>query len=440
MPDHDLDHETIAPRLMDAVSAGCEESRLFLSRRALMGMSAGLFSWACVPRHAEAFDGDRRLLIVLMRGGLDGLHVAYQNLEREKMRSYRGAMYDAHSPTVDYLTAGYRNLGTTGFRINGQLSNFLNLYNSGEAALVHSIAPPLRTRSHFDCMDNVENGQAGLGNPTKDGWLNRFLAGLQDNEPSSRGLATSGAPLILKGEAQVQSWTASFLTSLGDRFDENLAATYGASSDPLFKTIGSHLISGMQTNRLADMTASTQAVPESPLTRSFRGTARLMKAPTGPRVAVLSVDGLDTHEGQIMVLDSKLKEFDNALESFRTELGPQAWARTVVVCVTEFGRTLQINARGTDHGTGTVALLAGGNVNGGRVIADWPGISKLNEDRDLRATFDLRGLFKGVLRDHLGLWKYDHFMNSTVFPESAHIAPMSGIIRMPALNRLRLKV
>jgi uncharacterized protein (DUF1501 family) len=438
MPDHD--HETIAPRLMDAVSAGCEESRLFLSRRALMGMSAGLFSWACVPRHAEAFDGDRRLLIVLMRGGLDGLHVAYQNLERERLRSYRGAMYDAHSPTADYLTVGYRNLGTTGFRINGQLSNFLNLYNSGEAALLHSIAPPLRSRSHFDCMDNVENGQAGLGNPTKDGWLNRFLAGLQDNEPSSRGLATSGAPLILKGEAQVESWTASFLASLGDRFDENLAATYSASSDPLFNTIGRHLISGMQTNRLADMTASTQAVPESPLTRSFRGTARLMKAPTGPRVAVLSVDGLDTHEGQMMVLDSKLKEFDNALESFRTELGPQAWARTVVVCVTEFGRTLQINARGTDHGTGTVALLAGGNVNGGRVIADWPGISKLNEDRDLRATFDLRGLFKGVLRDHLGLWKHDNFMNSTVFPESAHIAPMNGLIRVPALNRLRLKV
>jgi len=440
MSDHDHDHEMIAPRLMDAVSAGCEESRLFLSRRALLGMSAGLFSWACLPRHAEAFDGDRRLLVVLMRGGLDGLHVAYQNLERERLRSYRGAMYDAHSPNQDYLTAGYRNLGTTGFRINAQMSNFLNMFNAGEASLVHSIAPPLRTRSHFDCMDNLENGQASLGNPTKDGWLNRFLAGLQDNEPSSRGLATSGAPLILKGEAQVQSWTASSLTSLGDRFAENLAQNYSTSADPLFNTIGRHLVSGLQTDRLADMAAGAQSVPESPLTRSFRGTARLMKALTGPRVAVLSVDGLDTHEGQIMVLDSKLKEMDNALESFRTELGPHIWARTVVVFVTEFGRTLQINARGTDHGTGTVALLAGGNVNGGRVVADWPGISKLHEDRDLRATFDVRGLFKGVLRDHLGLWKHDAFMNGTVFPESAHIAPMNGLIRTPAFNRLRLKV
>jgi uncharacterized protein (DUF1501 family) len=330
MSDHDHDHEMIAPRLMDAVSAGCEESRLFLSRRALMGMSAGLFSWACLPRHAEAFDGDRRLLVVLMRGGLDGLHVAYQNLEKERLRSYRGAMYDAHSRTEDYLTAGYRNLGTTGFRVNAQMSNFVNWFHAGEASLVHSIAPPLRTRSHFDCMDNLENGQASLGNPTKDGWLNRFLAGLQDNEPSSRGLATSGAPLILKGEAQVQSWTASSLTSLGDRFADNLAATYRTSADPLFNTIGSHLVSGLQTDRLADMAAGAQAVPESPLTRSFRGTARLMKALTGPRVAVLSVDGLDTHEGQIMVLDSKLKEMDSALESFRTELGPQVWARTVV--------------------------------------------------------------------------------------------------------------
>lgn len=424
---------------MDAVSAGCEESRMLVSRRALMGMSAGLFSWACLPRHAEAFDGDRRLLVVLMRGGLDGLHVAYHGAERERLRSYRGAMYDSHSRTEDYLTVGYRNLGATGFRINSNLNNFANWFNAGEASLVHSIAPPLRTRSHFDCMDNLENGQPSLGNPTKDGWLNRFLAGLQSNEPSSRGLATSDAPLILKGEAPVQSWTASNLVAIGDRFAQNLVDSYAASNQPLFNTIGSHLASGLATNRLADM-GSGQLVAESPLMRSFRGTAQLMKALTGPRVAVLSIDGLDTHEGQILTLDSKLRELDTALDTFRTELGAHVWARTVVVCVTEFGRTLHINARGTDHGTGTVALLTGGNVTGGRVFADWPGITKLNEDRDLRATFDLRGLFKGILRDHLGLWKYDHFMNGTVFPESAHIAPMNNLIRMPAINRLRLKV
>ena len=86
-------------------------------------------------------------------------------------------------------------------------------------------------------MDNLENGQASLGNPTKDGWLNRFLAGLQASEPSSRGLATSGAPLILKGEAPVQSWTASTLLGLGDRFAENLVQNYSTSADPLFNTI-----------------------------------------------------------------------------------------------------------------------------------------------------------------------------------------------------------
>jgi uncharacterized protein (DUF1501 family) len=437
--DHDGDHEMIAPRLKDAVSAGCAESRLLLSRRAMLGVSAGLFSWACLPRHAEAFDGDRRLLLVVMRGGLDGLHVSYQASEMEMLRSYRGAMFDSHSRGADYL-AGYQKLGESGFRLNSQLTNLGSWFNTGNAALVHAVAPPLRSRSHFDCSDNLENGQADQSNPTRDGWLNRFLAGLSANEPASRALGDGSTPLILMGNAPVQSWSGGRLNSLGDAFSGNLIQTYAQSGNPLFHTIGSKLASGVQTNRLATAQPASgiTAPPASALVHSFRGTARLMKQEAGPRVAVLSVGGLDTHSGQIMLLDAKLKDFDTALGAFRTELGEAIWNRTVVVCVTEFGRTVRINSSGTDHGTGTLAFLAGGNVNGGRVHTDWPGLGSLQDNRDLKATTDTRALFKGLLRDHLGL-RDEKFMNTRVFPGSHAITPLAGLVKIPAATRLILR-
>jgi uncharacterized protein (DUF1501 family) len=439
MTAHDHDHDIIAPSLQDAVTAGCEESRLLLSRRALMGVSAGLFSWACLPRHAEAFDGGRRLLVVVMRGGLDGLHLCYENSEEERLRSFRGRLFEAGAGGTDYL-AGYQHLGRTGFRINAQMSNFAQWFKAGEASVVHAIAPPLRTRSHFDCMDNLESGQAGQGNPTHDGWLNRFLGGLRANEPLSRALGDGSTPLILMGKAPVQSWSGAMLQSMGDAFTSNILQTYAKSGNPLFRNIGARLASGMETHRLASAAAAgaPPGATGSALSSSFRGAARLMRQERGPRISVLSVGGLDTHDGQISLLDARLKGLDTALGDFRAELGEPAWNRTLVVCVTEFGRTLRINATGTDHGTGTVALLAGGNVNGGRVHADWPGLNALQDDRDLKATSDTRALFKGILRDHLGL-KDERFMNTRVFPESSAIAPLNNLVKAPTNTRLALR-
>ena len=449
------DHDQIltSPRLEDAIAAGCEQSRLLLTRRAMLGVSAGLFSWACLPRHAEAFEHDRRLLIVTMSGGMDGLHVAHTRLEQEMLQGYRAGML-----SDDYLT-GYRALGSSGFVINRRLKNFADWYDAGHAALVHAIAPPLQTRSHFDCMDNVQNGQPGLRNPTKDGWLNRFLAGLHHSEPSGRALSSSGAPLILQGTAAVQSWRSSSLAGLAG-YANNILETYNNSSSELFRLFGRNLQAGIATDSTAmapQPGAATQPsrpatpgqsqggmmmqpAPDSVLTTSLRGTARLMRTTLGPRVAVLSIGGLDTHDGQIGLLDASLEQLDIGLAAFKSELGEAMWGRTVVVCVTEFGRTARQNLEGTDHGTGTVALLAGGNVKGGRVIADWPGIaeSKLNAGRDLKATSDLRSLFKGILRDHLGLWKSDRFMDNVIFPESRGILPMGGLVRTLPSSRLRL--
>jgi uncharacterized protein (DUF1501 family) len=162
-----------------------------------------------------------------------------------------------------------------------------------------------------------------------------------------------------------------------------------------------------------------------------RGAAKLMAADDGPRIAALAFDGWDTHAnegGPVGRLAQLLSGLDGALLELESGLG-ERWRDTVVVVATEFGRTARINGtEGTDHGTGTVALLAGGAVRGGRVIADWPGLKAANlyEGRDLAPTCDLRTAFKGVLRDHLGL--SESVLAKNVFPDSAQVKPMQGLV------------
>ena len=159
--------------------------------------------------------------------------------------------------------------------------------------------------------------------------------------------------------------------------------------------------------------------------------AKFLAQPDGPRVGALALDGWDTHfnEG---IAQGRLSQFlgalDDALAAVETNMGP-AWRDTVVVLATEFGRTARINGTdGTDHGTATVALLVGGALNGGRVIADWPGLKSadLYENRDLKPTTDLRAVLKGLLKDHLRA--DDRALAENVFPGSGGVKPMAGLV------------
>jgi uncharacterized protein (DUF1501 family) len=159
--------------------------------------------------------------------------------------------------------------------------------------------------------------------------------------------------------------------------------------------------------------------------------ARYLARPDGPRVGALGLVGWDTHvnegaaSGQLANL---LGALDAALAAVETNMG-ESWRETVVAVITEFGRTARINGTdGTDHGTGTVAVLAGGALKGGRVIADWPGLkpANLHENRDLRATIDLRAVLKGVLGDHLRVERAA--LADSVFPGSGGVAPMEGLV------------
>ncbi len=159
-----------------------------------------------------------------------------------------------------------------------------------------------------------------------------------------------------------------------------------------------------------------------------RAAGQLLAAWDGPRIAALELGGWDTHAAQRHRLDSPLSQLDAGMLALRDALGG-AWADTAVLVMTEFGRTVRVNGTGgTDHGTGTVAFLAGGAVDGGRVAGTWPGLkaSRLFENRDLAPTTDLRGLAKGVLSDHLGL---DAAALDQVFPSSRNASPVGGLIR-----------
>jgi uncharacterized protein (DUF1501 family) len=156
--------------------------------------------------------------------------------------------------------------------------------------------------------------------------------------------------------------------------------------------------------------------------------AGFMREPGGPTVAAISLDGFDSHANQAGLLTARLAYLDAVLDGVHTGLGPE-WKNTVVVVATEFGRTARANGTGgTDHGTASTALLLGGALKPGGIVGDWPTLKQqaLYESRDVAPTLDMRGLFKGVLADHLGLDR--RALDTTVFPDSAGVAPLSGLI------------
>jgi uncharacterized protein (DUF1501 family) len=176
----------------------------------------------------------------------------------------------------------------------------------------------------------------------------------------------------------------------------------------------------------------TRAKDAAQVRTMMQATARFLTANNGPRIAVLEAGGWDTHANQGNTngaLANRLAGLDGGLVALRDGLG-STWSDTVVAVVTEFGRTVHVNGtRGTDHGTATAAVLLGGAVNGGRVLADWPGLRKsdLYEGRDLLPTTDARSLFKGILSEHLEV--PDSLLERSVFPDSAAAPALRNLIR-----------
>lgn len=405
-----------------------------LSRRRLLGTAGALFAWAHMPRLAAAAGSrDRRFVTIVLRGGLDGLS-AVPPIGEPDYGGLRGAIALERAGEHPVLSLQHAGQTDSMFALHPALPNLARLYGQADAAIVHAVSSPYRNRSHFDGQDVLESGYPRAGS-VHSGWLNRLVGELPPGEPiSDRGTLGVGpvTPLIARGPAPVLGWNPVRMAEADDDTAVRLLRLYDRQDQRLHAT----LAAGLETRRIAgsagdDLNAGGGPGTPRGMVAAATGAARLLAKDDGPRVAALGFNGWDTHaneggaDGRLARL---LTGFDDALAAFETELGP-VWQDTVILVITEFGRTVEVNGSlGTDHGIATTAFLLGGAINGGRVIADWPGLrpSDLYEGRDLAPTTDLRSVIKG-----LALELFDanpRALDETVFPESQNAKPLLGLI------------
>ena len=406
-----------------------------------------------------------RLVFVVLRGALDGLAAVpacgdpgYAELRGDLALGRPGSAGGA-LPLDGF------------FALHPSLSFMQQSYAARELIVFHAVASPYRDRSHFDGQNVLETGYP-QPHAVETGWLNRALAAMPAAVAAEKEIGISiapTAPLVMRGPAAVTSWSPSHLAPLDDDTLQRISDLY--SHDPV---LGQKLAEALAAEAIADerMAGATDASAsmENPMmngqadgTDAMAGgdataqrggnrrpllakrgepaaqyaevvaaAARFLRQEDGPQVAVFDTLGWDTHfneggaKGQLAL---RLTALDGALGALKSGLGP-VWNDTAVLLATEFGRTVAENGtRGTDHGTATAAYLVGGAVQGGRVVADWPGLAprKLYQDRDLRPTLDLRAVMKGLLADHLEV--PDRAIESSVFPESTGVRPLKGLLR-----------
>lgn len=410
-------------------------TRLHPSRRSLLAAAGGLgLSVSFLGRAAFADDavGRKKLVTILARGGMDGLSVSPPIGDPD---------YAALRGRIAIPASAALKLDAT-FALHPALAGVHALALKGQARIAPAIASPDRARSHFEAQDVLESGGAQVY-AASSGFLNRALtaAGGRRIEALSVGAT---APLILRGPVQTASWSPGPSGGGSPRLPGILADLYAA--DPL---LGPALASGLATEAMAATAqGGMPATPPAPgqggggvqgfirqgqaVARSLGMTvAGFMTQPNGPQIVAVSVDGWDTHanqgaaEGQ---LATRLLYLDALIVGLNEGLG-EAWRDTVVVVATEFGRTARVNGTGgTDHGTGSTALALGGALKPGGIVGDWPTLrpDALFEARDVRPTLDMRGLFKGVLGEHLGIDRAA--LDGAVFPDSAGAPAVAGLV------------
>ena len=383
---------------------------------------------------ARAAAGARRprFVLVILRGALDGLAAVppYGDHDYGHLRGEFALRAPGEAKGALPLN-GF-------FGLHPSLGFLEESYAARELIVFHAVASPYRERSHFDGQDVLENGTT-VAHAAQTGWLNRALAAAPGVPRRDAGVALGqNVPLVMRGPAEVTSWSPSKLSGLDDDTLARITDLY--ARDPLLSL---RLVDALMADSIAaeqggamaqSMTAgqSTAAAPAGAYAETVRAAAGFLRQEDGPQVAVFDTTGWDTHanegaaEGQ---LAGRLAALDKGLATLKEQLGP-VWKDTAVLLVTEFGRTAAINGtRGTDHGTATMAFLLGGAVAGGRVIADWPGLSSraLYQGRDLMPTLDLRCVLKGVMAEHLQIPA--RALEATVFADSARARAQRGLIR-----------
>lgn len=345
-------------------------------------------AWAAAPGLTFAAvpqAGAKRLVVVILRGAMDGL-AAVQPFGDTNLAAHRQSLLVPQEQLLKLDSF---------FGLHPAFSTLYGLYQQKQLEVFHAIATPYRARSHFDGQNVLETGLT-VPDLSAPGWLNNTVAQMQVQGPAPAAMALSSAiPRMLQGPATVGSWSPDNLPPVPDPILEKLSFLYALDS-----FLGPRLQQGLQADLLAGGNGSAGTTQD--LTGLAGAAGRFLAQPEGPVIAVVQAyDGWDTHVNQGAVqgaLAQNFTELDGALAALKTGLGAY-WSTTQVLVVTEFGRTVAVNGNGgTDHGTATVAFRLGGSVAGGRIVADWPGLGagQLYEDRDLRATADLRMLYEAA--------------------------------------------
>lgn len=375
-------------------------SGFLLKRRGFLASLTAAAALVNLPRVSlGATAGDRRLVVLLLRGGMDGVDLV-QPYGDPALVQLRPEL--ALSPSQGLLDLdGF-------YGLHPAASALMPLWRAGQLGFAHAVASPYRARaSHFDAQDIIETGNMATSG-SRSGWLNRALALFPRSAARAAVDMTTSVELIMTGANKTDVWTT--------QSDFFLAPDEMHSLQRLFETDAMFAKAGAG---FAGLEPSPQII--NPQARAT-GIAELSRL-TGSllaedyRVASFSLSGWDTHQDQKLELADATRLLSEAILGLQQGMGEAAWQQTVVVAVTEFGRALRLNATGgTEHGTASAAVLAGGAVAGGRVLADWPGLAeeRLFEGQDLAATRDVRELLAAMLYQQFDITPAN--INAKVFP------------------------
>ncbi|ARJ68323.1 DUF1501 domain-containing protein [Paracoccus contaminans] len=387
--------------------------RLLLKSGALAACSAAAHPWLNTMTFAAA-PGDNRLVVIVLRGAMDGLDVVqpYGDANLRALRAELSAGPDKGAPDLD----GF-------YSLHPELAELMPLWQAGQLAFAHAVATPYRDkRSHFDGQDLLE---AGTGNDLpidqqKGGWLNRLLQDLPGATGETAYTVGTEEMLILSGKAHALSWAPDARLALSAQAKLLLSDVY--HDDALFRAAAAdaEAIGGS----LSPLDIDGKG-PNGDAAKLAAFTANRLNGAT--RIAAFSLAGWDSHARQPQVIGRQLRQLSTAILTLRDQLGAN-WDRTTVLAMTEFGRTARENGSGgTDHGTGGAMLMAGGAVRGGRVYGDWPGLGdgQLYQQRDLLPTRDVRAYAGWAMR---GLFGTDRArIEGMIFP-GLDLGPDPGIL------------
>jgi uncharacterized protein (DUF1501 family) len=381
-----------------------------LNRRRFVAAGASSALAAVTPRLLFASAAtQRRFVFIIQRGAADGL-ATLAPVADPAFGPARGQLAEdfAAAAKLDPL-----------FALHPAMTQVAGMYGQGEALFAHAIASAYRDRSHFDGQNVLETGGPAPYR-LRDGWMNRLLGVLPAAGRRAIAIAAT-VPMALRGPVEVASYAPSVLPDASQDLVARVTALY--AGDPQLHALWA------QATATRELTGDMAAGQGRNAAATGELAARLLAPAEGARVAMIEMGGWDTHAQQRARLAAQLRGLDALLGALRDGLGP-SWADTLVLVATEFGRTVAVNGTaGTDHGTASLAMLVGGNVRGGRVLADWPGLAagNLHEGRDLRPTQPLDRLAAGALAGHFGVDPAR--MARALFPNGERARPMEGLVR-----------